>query len=246
MFFIRGDKVTLHTLMKNSLLMARCSANHYNEQSGICKTDLPRWNHSWSCCGVNGMFQRQFGMSVIVEQIAQYHLVFLYELLISLKKKRSWVEICFLLTWSESCVFFTSCFMGYRSHPSFTFGEERPGDAGPCERTDLPTWKHFRQRRTIAVWHLLKSNISKSAALRKILNECSTGEFCLHNAAFLLVVVKGEVNKSSACFFFLGVIKHTFRPHTLRSLFALSHRGSDEVMINMGDVWKCKSLLQHK
>lgn len=45
---------------------------------------------------------------------------------------------------------------------------------------------------------------------------------------------------------FLGVIKHTFCPGTLRSLFTSSHRGSDEVMINMRDVWKCKSLLQHK
>lgn len=46
--------------------------------------------------------------------------------------------------------------------------------------------------------------------------------------------------------FFGGVIKHTFSSGTLRSLFTSSHRGSDEVMINMRDVWKCKSLLQHK
>lgn len=96
MFFIRGDKVALHTLMKNSLLMARCSANHYNEQSGICKTGLPWWNHSWSHCGVNGMCQRQFGISVIVEQIAQYHLVFLNELLTYFPK--TFLGRCMLLT----------------------------------------------------------------------------------------------------------------------------------------------------
>lgn len=121
MFFIQGDKVTLHTLMKNSLLMARCSANHYNEQSGICKTGLPWRNHSWSHCGVNGTCQRQFGMGVIAEQIAQFHFrcyfffCFLYELLTYFQNTAwgSWVDIWVLHNLSESSAFFSppvSCF----------------------------------------------------------------------------------------------------------------------------------------
>lgn len=178
MFFIRGDKVTLHTLMKNSLLIARCSANHYNEQSGICKTGLSQRNHSWSHCGVNCTCKWQFGTGVTAVQIAQFHLVFfLYELLAYFQNlvRSSWVDIWFSQTTSESSAFFTSCFMCFRSRPSFTFWEERPGDTSPSERTDLPTLKYFHLRRMIGVWHLLKRDISKSASLRKIMNESRTG-----------------------------------------------------------------------
>lgn len=89
------------------------------------KTGLPWRNHSWSHCGVNCTCQQQFGTGVIAEQIAQFHLVFLYERLTYFQNtvRNSWVDIWFSYTSSESSAFiyfFTPCFMCFRNCPSFT------------------------------------------------------------------------------------------------------------------------------